>query len=558
MKLKIIVISLIAAGALGAAGFGVYRVGMQRGMTMSSANAGANPSVNVAANAAAPTAMLDPSNWGIPEGEAATRRHIENKLKAGEIDPMTGRKILFYHDPMVPGKNFEDPGKSPFMNMMLVPSYAGSDGADGSSVTVSSRIQQNIGLRTEAATEAVLTPEISAVGVIAWNERDQATVQARAIGFVEKLHVRATFDNVRKGQALLDLYVPDWVAAQEDFLAVGRMQGSNLAPLKDAARSRMRQAGMDDGQIRLVESTGKVQARVTIRAPIDGVVTELMAREGMTVMPGMTLARIYGTATVWANAEVPESQVAQLKTGTRVEAKSPALPNARFEGRVQALLPDVDPKTRTLKARMEIANTDKRLVPGMFVQMTFAPLKADKTVLVPTEAIIQTGKRSLIMLAEEGGKFRPVEVVIGLEANGKTEIKSGVKVGQQVVMSGQFLIDSEASLKGVEARLNRDADKNNTSIPIVQTHKTKAYVEDITGDMIMLSHPAIASLKWPAMTMEFKLMPGSGKSGIATGQDVDIEFRMPEDDGPQITEIRRSVPVNALSGEKGNMKGVAK
>jgi Cu(I)/Ag(I) efflux system membrane fusion protein len=553
MKLKIIVISLIAAGALGAAGFGVYRVGMQRGMTMSSADAGANPSVNVAANAAAPTAMLDPSNWGIPEGEAATRRHIENKLKAGEIDPMTGRKILFYHDPMVPGKNFEDPGKSPFMNMMLVPSYAGSDGADGSSVTVSSRIQQNIGLRTEAATEGVLTPEISAVGVIAWNERDQATVQARAIGFVEKLHVRATFDNVRKGQALLDLYVPDWVAAQEDFLAVGRMQGSNLAPLKDAARSRMRQAGMDDGQIRLVESTGQVQARITIRAPIDGVVTELMAREGMTVMPGMTLARIYGTATVWANAEVPESQVAQLRAGTRVEAKSPALPGVNFTGRVQALLPDVNPQTRTLKARMEIANTDKRLVPGMFVQMTFAPLKADKTVLVPTEAIIQTGKRSLIMLAEEGGKFRPVEVVIGLEANGKTEIKSGVKVGQQVVMSGQFLIDSEASLKGVEARLNRDADTATAPaapVAMTQMHKTKAHIEAVTGDMLTLSHPAIASLKWPAMTMDFKLMPGSSESKVAAGQDVDIEFRMPEDDGPQIMKIRPN--------KTDTVKGVAK
>jgi Cu(I)/Ag(I) efflux system membrane fusion protein len=553
MKLKIIVISLIAAGALGAAGFGVYRVGMQRGMTMSSADAGANPSVNVAANAAAPTAMLDPSNWGIPEGEAATRRHIENKLKAGEIDPMTGRKILFYHDPMVPGKNFEDPGKSPFMNMMLVPSYAGSDGADGSSVTVSSRIQQNIGLRTEAATEGVLTPEISAVGVIAWNERDQATVQARAIGFVEKLHVRATFDNVRKGQALLDLYVPDWVAAQEDFLAVGRMQGSNLAPLKDAARSRMRQAGMDDGQIRLVESTGQVQARITIRAPIDGVVTELMAREGMTVMPGMTLARIYGTATVWANAEVPESQVAQLRAGTRVEAKSPALPGVNFTGRVQALLPDVNPQTRTLKARMEIANTDKRLVPGMFVQMTFAPLKADKTVLVPTEAIIQTGKRSLIMLAEEGGKFRPVEVVIGLEANGKTEIKSGVKVGQQVVISSQFLIDSEASLKGVEARLNRDADTATAPaapVAMTQMHKTKAHIEAVTGDMLTLSHPAIASLKWPAMTMDFKLMPGSSESKVAAGQDVDIEFRMPEDDGPQIMKIRPN--------KTDTVKGVAK
>jgi Cu(I)/Ag(I) efflux system membrane fusion protein len=389
--------------------------------------------------------------------------------------------------------------------------------------------------------------------VIAWNERDQATVQARAIGFVEKLHVRATFDNVRKGQALLDLYVPDWVAAQEDFLAVGRMQGSNLAPLKDAARSRMRQAGMDDGQIRLVESTGQVQARITIRAPIDGVVTELMAREGMTVMPGMTLARIYGTATVWANAEVPESQVAQLRAGTRVEAKSPALPGVNFTGRVQALLPDVNPQTRTLKARMEIANTDKRLVPGMFVQMTFAPLKADKTVLVPTEAIIQTGKRSLIMLAEEGGKFRPVEVVIGLEANGKTEIKSGVKVGQQVVMSGQFLIDSEASLKGVEARLNRDADTATAPaapVAMTQMHKTKAHIEAVTGDMLTLSHPAIASLKWPAMTMDFKLMPGSSESKVAAGQDVDIEFRMPEDDGPQIMKIRPN--------KTDTVKGVAK
>jgi Cu(I)/Ag(I) efflux system membrane fusion protein len=538
MKLKIIVLSLIAAGALTAAGFGVYRVGMQQGMTMSAASSG----LNTASSMPTPAAS-DPSNWSIPEGEAATRRHIENQLKAGAIDPMTGRKILFYHDPMVPGKNFEDPGKSPFMDMMLVPVYAGSDGADGSSVTVSSRIQQNIGLRTAAASEGVLTPEISAVGVIAWNERDQATVQARAIGFVEKLHVRATFDRVRKGQALLDLYVPDWVAAQEDFLAVGRMQGSDLAPLKAAARSRMRQAGMDDGQIRSVESTGQVQARVTIRAPIDGVVTELVAREGMTVMPGMTLARINGTATVWANAEVPESQVAQLSAGTPVKAKSPALPGVNFDGRVQALLPDVNPQTRTLKARMEIANTDKRLVPGMFVQMTFAPLKADKTVLVPTEAIIQTGKRSLIMLAEEGGKFRPVEVVIGLEANGKTEIKSGVKVGQQVVISSQFLIDSEASLKGVEARLNRDADTATApAAPVAMTpmHKTKAHIEAVTGDMLTLSHPAIASLKWPAMTMDFKLMPGSGDAKVAAGQDVDIEFRMPEDDGPQIMKIQRN------------------
>jgi Cu(I)/Ag(I) efflux system membrane fusion protein len=160
------------------------------------------------------------------------------------------------------------------------------------------------------------------------------------------------------------------------------------------------------------------------------------------------------------------------------------------------------------------------------------------------------------MLAEEGGKFRPVEVVIGLEANGKTEIKSGVKVGQQVIMSGQFLIDSEASLKGVEARLNRDADTATAPaapvapVAMTQMHKTKAHIEAVTGDMLTLSHPAIASLKWPAMTMDFKLMPGSSESKVAAGQDVDIEFRMPEDDGPQIMKIRPN--------KTDTVKGVAK
>ena len=141
-----------------------------------------------------------PVNLGIPEGEAATRRHIEAGLKAGEIDPITGRKVLYYHDPMVPGKKFEAPGKSPFMDMMLVPAYAGGEGTDASTVTVSPRIQQNLGLRTGEVTEGRLAPEILAVGAIAWNERDQVVVQARAMGFVEKLHVRATLDPVARGK----------------------------------------------------------------------------------------------------------------------------------------------------------------------------------------------------------------------------------------------------------------------------------------------------------------------------------------------------------------------
>jgi Cu(I)/Ag(I) efflux system membrane fusion protein len=454
MKHTTIVIGLVATAVLGAASFGAYRLGMQRnmqsGMDMSASTTTGGPAANPAAPA---MAMADPTNWGIPEGEAATRRHIAEGLKAGSVDPVTGRKILYYHDPMVPGKKFDTPGKSPFMDMMLVPAYAGGEGADGSSVTISSRIQQNIGLRTAVVTEGVLAPTVSAVGVIAWNERDQATVQARAMGFVEKLHVRATLDPVRKGAPLLDLYVPDWVAAQEDYLSVRRMQGIDTATLQDAARVRMQQVGMSDVQIRLVESTGKVQARLAISAPISGVISELIAREGMTVMPGMTLARINGTATVWADAEVPQSQVALLRVGAPVAAKSSAFPGESFAGRVQALLPEVNPQTRTLKARMELANTGLRLVPGMVVQMDFSDLRADKAVMVPTEALIRTGKRTLVMVAEDGGRFRPVEVETGIETDGQTAIKRGLQVGQRVVLSGQFLIDSEASLKGVEARL---------------------------------------------------------------------------------------------------------
>ena len=171
-------------------------------------------------------------------------------------------------------------------------------------------------------------------------------------------------------------------------------------------------------------------------------------------MSGATLFRINGLSTVWANAEVPESQAALLRVGAKVQARSAAAPGTVFEGRLQAVLPEVNASTRTLKARVELANPNGALVPGLFVQMLFMDPRADKALLIPTEAVIQTGRRSVVMLAEEGGRFRPVEVEIGIESGGQTEIKRGLQAAQNVVVSSQFLIDSEASLKGVEARLN--------------------------------------------------------------------------------------------------------
>jgi len=232
------------------------------------------------------------------------------------------------------------------------------------------------------------------------------------------------------------------------------MKGENLQPLVDAARQRMLQVGMSNAQIRQVEQSGRTQPRVAIVAPRSGVITELMVREGMTVQPGMTLMEINGLSTVWVQAEVPEGQAVYVRPGVNVVAKAQAVPGRSFEGTVQAVLPQLNSNTRTVLARIVLKNPEQKLLPGMFVQTRFMDSSRPETLIVPSEAVIQTGRRAVVMLANEEGRFTPVEIKTGIEFDGKTEVLEGLQPGQEVVLSGQFLIDSEASLRGLEARLN--------------------------------------------------------------------------------------------------------
>ena len=528
---------LAGLAVLAAASGAGWWLGVQQG------KAGALPAAGEPASAQAAAGPgptdIDPSQWTIPQGEEATRRHIRDGLKAGDQDPVTGRRILNYHDPMVPGKNFDAPAKSPFMDMMLVPRYAGTDAADASSVTVSPRIQQNLGLRTAPVVEGSLASEVTAVGNVAWNERERVEVSSRAMGFVEKLHVKATFDRVAAGAPLADLYVPEWVAAQEEYLALARLEGEGIDPLKDAARQRMRQAGMTPAHIQRVASSGAVQPRLTLTAPLAGIVSELMVREGATVAPGMALMRLQGTRTVWAEGAVPESQAALIGPGTRVRTTSPGAPGESFEGRVQTLLPEVDAVTRTVRARVELANPQGRLVPGMQVSMRLDPRAGPATLLVPSDAIIRTGRRSVVMLAEDGGRFRPVEVVPGNEANGQTEVKAGLEAGQRVVLSGQFLIDSEASLRGLEARLNQEPPAGAAQ----PRYTTDAVIDALAGDTVTLTHPPIPALKWPEMQMDFRLPPKERQPRrMEVGDRLQIEFEMQDGDVPQITGLKVMPP----------------
>ena len=465
--------------------------------------------------------------WGMSAGM---------KMASPPPAPAPGRKVLYWHDPMVPSAHFDKPGKSPYMDMDLVPVYA--DEAADDKVAIPSRVEQNLGIRTVAATKAPLAQAIEVVGSVAYNERELEVVQARANGFIEKLYVRAPLDRVKKGEPLAQLLVPDWVAAQEEFLAVSRMSEQGLGTLREGARQRMRLAGMSDEQVALVAKTGQVHARMTIVAPVSGVVTELAAREGMTIAMGAPLFRINGLDTVWVNAEVPESAAAAVRPGAAVTAKSDAWPGRAYKGKVGALLPQVSATTRTITARIELANPRGELTPGMFVTVDLQPAARGDVVQVPTEAVISTGRRSVVIVATAGDdgrpRFQPVDVETGLEANGMTEIRRGIEAGTKVVASGQFLIDSEANLRSATERMAPDAAA--PPAKAVAVYHAVGKVEHIGPATVTLSHGPVPELKWPAMTMEFGDPPQGVPASVKPGTEVRFEF-VQAADGFQLRSI---------------------
>lgn len=515
MRNRKILFAVVVAALLATAGYGLYWGGMQHGRNMA--------------------ALV--SN----EPVSATA----DTLKSGD----SNKKVLYWHDPMSPGQKFDKPGKSPFMDMQLVPVYA-DEGSDDGSVKISPRVQQNLGVRTAEVAQGEMTSAVVAVGNIAYDERNVVVIQGRSNGFVERVYVRAPFDPVRKGQALAELYIPEWVAAQEEYLSVRRMQGKGADSIIDGARQRMRLVGMTDEQIQSVTSSDRVQARATIFAPISGVVAELALRAGMTVAAGSPMFKINGVSTMWVNADIPESVTSRVRPGDAVEVRTPALQGTVFKGKVSVILPDVNPATRTLKARIELPNPSGQLVPGMFATINFATSSARSNVLlIPTEALIQTGTRSVVLVAQGDGKFSPAEVEIGSEANGKTEIRKGLVAGQKVVVSGQFLIDSEASLTGTESRMSAPegpAPVPAISAPASTAHHGAGRIESIDKDEIMISHGPIPSLQWDAMTMGFKL-PASGlPKNLAVGDNVVFEFQSVKDGVFEISSIKMpAVPAGA-------------
>ncbi|WP_314020172.1 efflux RND transporter periplasmic adaptor subunit [Stutzerimonas degradans] len=461
------------------------------------------------------------------------------------------RKVLYWYDPMMPQQRFDQPGKSPFMDMDLVPRYADETDAGGApTVRIDADITHNLGVRLATVSRGQLARNIEAVGVLGLNDRDVALVQARAAGFVERVYRLAPGDVLTAGAPLVDLLIPEWVAAQEEFLALRR---SGDRALLDGARQRLRLVGMPAEAIRQLERSGRVQALQTVRAPIGGVLQELDVREGMSVDAGAPLARINGLDSVWLEVAVPEAQAGGIRTGQAATAHLPALPGEPIAGTVTAVLPEATAASRTLRVRVELPNAEGRLRPGLSARVELAEQGAQSALLIPSEAVIRTGKRALVMLAEAGGRYRPVEVQLGVDNGSQTAILQGLEEGQQVVASGQFLLDSEASLRGITAvaappeaahehadaapaepsthAMHEHAAPSAHSMHVAQTpivaalHETEGRIVEITEQGVKIAHGPFKTLGMPGMTMRFPVKDAHLLHGVQVDDRVRFAVR---------------------------------
>src|ERR1700676_5686488 len=359
------------------------------------------------------------------------------------------RTPSYWYDPMHPTQHFDKSGKSPFMDMQLVPKYADqastNDGAPRAGIAIDSRVVQNLGLRLATVEQRSFARVVDTVGLLAVDEHRIEAIQVRAPGWVERLDVRAVGDAVRRGQLLAGVYSPDLLATQQELLIA---LGSNDPRLIEATRRRLVLFGLSEVQIARIEKAQRVERRVDYYAPFDGYVMDLGVRQGDAVQPGTTLFKLADLTSVWITAEVPETQAAWLKPRDPAEIEVPARPGERFAGRVDYLYPELAQATRTLKVRVVVKNPSKHLQPGMFAAAHFHGAAQQQVLTVPSEAVIKTGTRSVIIVADDVTHFRPVLVRVGAEQGGRSEILEGLDLGQSVVASGQFLIDAEANLRG--------------------------------------------------------------------------------------------------------------
>jgi len=364
------------------------------------------------------------------------------------------KEVLYWVAPMDVNYRRDKPGKSP-MGMDLIPFYAGAD-EDGSTVSISPTVVQNLGVRTAKAELSQLWRGIDTVGYVAFDESKVSHIHLRTEGWIEKLAIESEGERVKKGDFLFDVYSPKLVNAQQELLTA--LATGNKGLIR-ATKERLRALGISASQIKKLQKTKKAKQQISIFAPQDGVVSELPVREGMFVKPAQKVMTLGDLSSVWLLAEVFERQSQWVEVGQTAEVSLSYIPGKLWRGEVEYIYPSLDAKTRTLKVRLRFDNPGERLKPNMYANVKIYGGAKNNTIVIPLEALIRTGReeRVIISLDSETGvrRFEARKVTSGIESGDFVEILQGVSEGENVVISGQFLIDSEASMR---ASLNRMTD----------------------------------------------------------------------------------------------------
>ena len=363
------------------------------------------------------------------------------------------KEVLYWVAPMDANYRRDKPGKSP-MGMDLIPFYAGAN-EDGSIVSISPTVVQNLGVRTAKAELARLWRGIDTVGYVDYDESKVSHIHLRTEGWIEKLAIQSEGERVKKGDFLFDVYSPKLVNAQEELVTA--LSTGNKGLIR-ATKERLTALGISSSQINKLQKTKKVKQRVSIYAPQDGVVSDLPVREGMFVKPSQKVLTMGDLSSVWLLAEVFERQSEWVEVGQQAEVSLSYIPGKLWHGKVEYIYPSLDAKTRTLKVRLRFENPGEQLKPNMYANVKIFAGAKENTMVIPLEGLIRTGRDERVIIALGEGRFEARNVKAGIESGDYVEILDGVKQGEKIVTSGQFLIDSEASMR---ASLNRMSEPEN-------------------------------------------------------------------------------------------------
>jgi len=372
-------------------------------------------------------------------------------------------------------------------------------------------------------------------GRVEADERRTFTISPKFEGYVERLHVNATGQPVRKGQPLFEVYSPELVSAQREYAiaaqgvealngAGGEVQ-SGMRQLAESSLTRLRNWDISDEQLKSLAKSGEAKRTLTFRSPVNGIVSEKKAVQGMRFMPGEALYQVADLSSVWVVADVFEQDIALVKSGGKARIRIDAYPDRTFDGTVTYVYPTLKAETRTIPVRVELANVGMLLKPGMYAQVELPTLARSPVVTVPTSAVIDSGTRQIVLVRAGEGRFEPRAVKLGARSDDRVEVVDGVRDGEQVVVAANFLIDAESNLK---AAIGGFGQVSHGAAPAAASvgHKAEGRVDEIDAGAgtVSISHGPVASLKWPAMTMEFKLANAGLLKELKPGTTIAFEF----------------------------------